>query len=381
MATALSQKVIFDELFRLFEAKSRADVNEFERLISEQLKVLRGLANNTAFQRGILQNLAARFSNQTQSDLMSKLEDINLSQEKVLMDSLGNDLSQIIEKLQALATTLSVEKETLRVNQARCHESWNREQELMRELGSLINAESGLAKKVGEQVDMVQKLEHRQWFINLVRGIAKLNLYRKYKVIVTGQEHVPPSGPVILASRHFHGDFDLSLMLSIIHRRIFFLGATDFLKEGVQMRVVRLVYEKMGAVPINRPDSIFQKPSTGLIAAYKSIVRLLMLGQAVMIFPEGWPNIDSHWTRKTEQDDVIEVKAGLFHFIDYVQKKKGVLVPIVPIGVRYTKEGRQNLIFVNIGTPFNIPVSAERIDFQPYMDKLYAELVELSNRE
>ena len=381
MATALSQKVMFDELFRLFEAKSKADVNEFERLISEQLKVLRGLANNTAFQRGILQNLAARFSNKTQSDILSKLEDVNLSQEKVLMDSLGNDLGQIVEKLSALAATLSEEKATLRVNTAKCRESWNREQELMRELSGLINAESDLAKKVDEQVNMVQKLEHRQWYSNLMRGLAKLQLFRKFKLIVTGEENIPPTGPVILAPRHFHGDYDRHVMYAITHRRIFLLGATDFLKDGIQLKMGKYLYEKMGVVPINRPDSIFEKPSSGMMAAFKSIVRLLMLGQAVVIFPEGWPNVDSHWTRKTAQDDVIEVKAGLFHFIDYVQKKKGIMVPIVPIGIRYTNEEKQNLIFVNIGIPFHIPVSAEKMDFQPYLDKLHADLVELSNRE
>jgi 1-acyl-sn-glycerol-3-phosphate acyltransferase len=227
---------------------------------------------------------------------------------------------------------------------------------------------------------MAKQLEHSDLFKGFMRGVIKVVSYLKFNLLICGQENIPESGPVIIAPRHFHGDYDPILFNTIIRRKAFFLGATDWMKDGVQLTVNKFIFQKFGVVPINRPDSIFEKQNHNLLTAYKTIVNWLMLDQAVIIFPEGYGFIDSHYKKPSADGEFLEVKAGLFHFIDYVQKKKNIRIPIIPIGTMYSNlEHFKNNIVINIGRPIYLPISSGKIDFEPYRQKLQHEIRSLSD--
>jgi len=379
-----SEKKIVIELYALFRSKSRNLDNK--KTLLKELRLQLGLIKfidrkSTKTDNLLLRHLIAHLSNPRAVAVLSKLKVINSAQENILIESLKQDLEKIKEMLRALQVIIVEQVQTLEGNKSgNLNELLSSEKTLLFALRRIISGETELQKKISENLKLVKEMEHKDWVIKLMKSSSKLAISKKFNVVITGQENIPAYGPVVLAPRHFHGDYDPFLFYNITHRRVFFLAATDWLKEGVQIKVRTYLFRKAGAVPINRPDSMFEKPTKYLKAAFKSIVRLLMLGQAVVIFPEGWPNIDSHGTRKEPGQEFIEVKAGLFHFVDYAQKKRRIRIPMIPIGVKYGKEkkGIKPEIVVNIGKPFYLPISGKRIDFNPFLEILQKEIERLS---
>jgi len=55
------------------------------------------------------------------------------------------------------------------------------------------------------------------------------------------------------------------------------------------------------------------------------------------VFPEGYPNIDRHYTPKTRPEEMLPFKPGFVAIAVAAEKRLGARVPIVPAGFRYTK--------------------------------------------
>jgi len=77
-------------------------------------------------------------------------------------------------------------------------------------------------------------------------------------------------------------------------------------------------------------------------------VDLLVEGRILVIFPEGYPNIDPTYTPKITSDEFLPFKAGFVSIAAAAEKRSKREIPIIPAGLRYT-EGRPWIAHLRFG--------------------------------
>jgi 1-acyl-sn-glycerol-3-phosphate acyltransferase len=191
------------------------------------------------------------------------------------------------------------------------------------------------------------------------------------RITVTGQEHLPHSGPVILAPLH-RSRWDALLIpyaagRHITGRDLRFMVSADEVK-GIQGWFIR----RLGGFAINqrRPD----------ISSLRHGIEILKQREMMVIFPEGWiyryPNGQIH-----------PLKPGLARMALQAEQNNPELgVKIVPISISYSQPfpswGTE--VDVHIGEPLEVADYCQgnlKAQAQQLTQKLQSELCRLSNGE
>lgn len=95
------------------------------------------------------------------------------------------------------------------------------------------------------------------------------------------------------------------------------------------------------------------------------------------MFPEGYPNIDPHYTPQIGPEAFLPFKAGFATIAAAAEKRLGAKVPMLPSGFRYTKNNRW-IARLNIGEPIYLEDFVSRPLLVSYMEQRVAELSGLS---
>jgi 1-acyl-sn-glycerol-3-phosphate acyltransferase len=162
-----------------------------------------------------------------------------------------------------------------------------------------------------------------------VRRYARAVLYRVlqltaapalrgvYRPTVTGLAHVPPTGPVILASNHI-SFADEVFIPTVARRQVFYFAKAEyFTTPGVRGRLMASVFRGMGQLPVERGD-------TRSAASVVDIgVEELALGKALGIFPEGTRSPDGRLYRFRTGVARLALRSG---------------APVVPVGMVGTRD-------------------------------------------
>jgi 1-acyl-sn-glycerol-3-phosphate acyltransferase len=170
-------------------------------------------------------------------------------------------------------------------------------------------------------------------------------------IAVTGLEHIPAAGPVLLVARHYHYVFDGVVLLASIPRPIHMLLTLDWVKNGYARRLLALATAMVRWPVVRRSDagraSVTDAWGEKLIragavtryqrSALDDSVALLAEGRVLAVFPEGYPNIDRHYTPKTTPEEVLPFKGGFAAIAAAAERRLGSRVAIVPCGLSYTR--------------------------------------------
>ena len=138
------------------------------------------------------------------------------------------------------------------------------------------------------------------------RGILRLG----FRLAVTGEQYIPPTGPVILAPNH-RSDIDPVVMAAAVPRQCTFLAAAELLTRPILGPLIR----PFRVVPIQRGR--FDR------GAIEECLRRLEQGEALIVFPEGTIGPDG---RPQPAQDGLSFLAIRSH------------VPIVPVAITGTHE-------------------------------------------
>lgn len=170
-----------------------------------------------------------------------------------------------------------------------------------------------------------------------------------WRPTVEGLEHVPASGPVIIASNHL--SFADSVVIPIVvPRRVAFLAKADyFTGTGLRGAASRAWFEGLGMVPVDRDDS------RAALASLEIALDLLGQGLAFGIYPEGTRSRDGRLYRGRTGVAQLALLSG---------------APIVPVGLQGTQDlqpvgarlPRLARVAVRFGPPIHV---AGRYDGQP----------------
>ena len=189
---------------------------------------------------------------------------------------------------------------------------------------------------------------------------------------VTGLEHVPASGAVILASNHLAVADSFYLPL-VVSRRITFLAKSEyFTGTGIKGRLTRWFYTVAGQVPIDRTDA------DSAASALTTAQRILGEGKLLGMYPEGTRSPDGR---------LYKGKTGLAR----LALETGVpVIPVAMIGTDVVNPpGSKMWRFGRVEGRFGEPMEFSRFDGlagnrfieRAVIDEVMYELMRLSGQE
>ncbi len=183
---------------------------------------------------------------------------------------------------------------------------------------------------------------------------------------VEGLEHVPRSGPIILAARHVHHALDGCVILAVVPRRVHAIVAVDWARPGPLRRLVDRACRLLAWPTVLRPDhpgaTDRDEAARILRRATRDAVALLRDGRLLLLFPEAYPNIDPHWTPKSDLDAWLPFEDGFARLAHLAERDGETRVPVVPVGFHY-RCGRRWQIVVRFGAPRRLPPDADLTRF------------------
>lgn len=175
---------------------------------------------------------------------------------------------------------------------------------------------------------------------HFLRRAGGVLLRRNVDLTVEGADNIPSTGPVIIAARHFHHLYDGCAIVSTVPRPTHILVGLDWVKNPVGRVVMErackaaewpMIYRRDSAIP--RDD---RETTRALRRAMEDSLTLLRKGHVLLVFPEGYPNIDPGYTPKADAHTFLPFQPGIVRLAT-LAAASGLHVPIVPAGFAYTQ--------------------------------------------
>jgi 1-acyl-sn-glycerol-3-phosphate acyltransferase len=200
-------------------------------------------------------------------------------------------------------------------------------------------------------------------------------------VQVKGVEHVPRTGPVLLAARHYHHLLDGAVLVRYVRRPVHVVVALDWAASAAQRRWMER------ACAAARWPVILRPATTGARAGYaasevarylrsgvRDAARLLCEGRVVVVFPEGYPVVDRPGLAgrsagdtpasappardvqalappARDADGFLPFAPGLCTIARAAHRCGAADIAVVPVGFRYEPRGRKWNITARFGPP------------------------------
>jgi 1-acyl-sn-glycerol-3-phosphate acyltransferase len=163
-----------------------------------------------------------------------------------------------------------------------------------------------------------------------------------WRPTVEGVEHVPMSGPVLIASNHL--SFTDSVVIPVVApRKVVFLAKAEyFTGSGIKGRLSKAWFEGLGMVPVDRNDT------RAALNSLDVALEVLGRGEAFGIYPEGTRSRDGRLYRGRTGVAHLALTAGC---------------PVVPVGLTGTEDiqpvgsSRPRLGRVEVTVRFGEPIT------------------------
>ena len=240
---------------------------------------------------------------------------------------------------------------------------------------------------------LFQRRGSNRWdriMFRVMRLVAHTLARGRLRIEVKGLDHVPSRGPAILVARHYHHLFDGVALHWAIPRRIHLLVTLDWATRPLTRYFMAAVIRAARWPVVLRQDALARQAqgagTQGLAAftrkdlnryqrkAVHDSMALLREGRLLVIFPEGYPNVDPHYTPKTGKEEMLPFKSGFASIAAAAEKRLGGKIPLVPVGIRYTVGARWTA-HIRFGMPRS---AADFVSREALVKRLEQDVAELS---
>jgi 1-acyl-sn-glycerol-3-phosphate acyltransferase len=208
------------------------------------------------------------------------------------------------------------------------------------------------------------------WFMkNLIVGPILRTAFRPW---VTGEQNIPRSGGVILASNHL-SFIDSVFLPLVIERRVTFLAKSDYYTStGIKGWAIKNFLKAAGMLPIDRSGG---KASE---ASLRTGLGVLHRGEVLGIYPEGTRSPDGKLYRGRTGVARMVLEGGVPVIpVAMIDTEK-----VMPIGRRLPKVRRIGIV---IGEPLDFSrfegMESDRFILRSITDEIMYELSHLGNQE
>jgi 1-acyl-sn-glycerol-3-phosphate acyltransferase len=181
--------------------------------------------------------------------------------------------------------------------------------------------------------------DHFAW--RFIRLVADWIVRRHLEPSVEGLEQVPQSGPAIIASRHVHHLYDGCLLLSVIRRPLQIVVAEDWTSSRLSHALLATCCHIAKWPTVLRPQATPRRaPRAGyrhgrLRRAGHIITDVLARGDALLVFPEGFPIFDPLPSPRNPQTALFTFSRGVVDLAWRNQRRLGQSIPLIPTGLEY----------------------------------------------
>jgi 1-acyl-sn-glycerol-3-phosphate acyltransferase len=196
-------------------------------------------------------------------------------------------------------------------------------------------------------------------------------------VDVVGAEHVPPSGPVLLAARHYHHRLDAAVLIDSIPRPVHIVVGLDWIA-GARLR--RWMERACAAA---RWPVVLRPATTGASGAYvagdvgrylrsglRDAAALLRDGRVLAVFPEGYPVVDrggaaavpGAGTPPRDAGGFLPFASGFRTIIGLARRAGSPPIAVVPVGFHYEPRGRRWHVTARFGPPLADDVEVAAVE-------------------
>ncbi|MDG4782857.1 lysophospholipid acyltransferase family protein [Micromonospora sp. WMMD961] len=189
---------------------------------------------------------------------------------------------------------------------------------------------------------------------------------------VEGLQHVPATGPVILASNHL-SFFDSIFIPLIVSRRVTFVAKAEyFTGKGIKGRLMKMFFVGTGTIPVDRSGGQAAR------AALDTQLRVLRAQGVAGIYPEGTRSPDGRLYRGKTGVARLALESG------------AVVVPVAMLNADELQPPgrllpRVGQVRVRFGAPLDFSryagLAGDRFVERAVTDEVMYELMELSGRE
>ncbi|MDQ2715618.1 MAG: carotenoid biosynthesis protein [Chloroflexota bacterium] len=181
-----------------------------------------------------------------------------------------------------------------------------------------------------------------------IRTGGRMIVKREMNLAVEGLEHIPPYGPVLIAARHVHHLYDGCVLQQAVPRRVHILVALDWVKQRPLRFLMEWACRMVDWPVLLRAERLHEQGGTTISAyapqeagrylrsAIKDAVRLLRDEEVLIVFPEGYPNIDPTYTPKSDDTPFLPFRPGFVRLVQMAERGGQVEVAVVPAGLSYT---------------------------------------------
>jgi 1-acyl-sn-glycerol-3-phosphate acyltransferase len=214
----------------------------------------------------------------------------------------------------------------------------------------------------------------------LARSIAAGRL----QTVSSGTEHIPASGPALIVARHYHHLFDGLALFAALPRHFHIVVTLDWVQNAA-MRWSMTQLTRLARWPVVlRSEALMRSNNTGRPRgrpvfspvdvrryqrrALRESVQLLEEKRVLVVFPEGYPNIDPTYTPKTDNDRFLPFKRGFVAIARAAERRLGASLPIIPTGLQYSS-GKTWHAHVRFSQPINRESYASDNDLIRYCEE------------
>jgi len=193
----------------------------------------------------------------------------------------------------------------------------------------------------------------------LVRAVCQAIVWLRLDARVEGMDNVPARGAVLIVARHYHHLYDGCLLLARCPRQPALLVALDWLETSAGRRMMERLCSLAGWPVVLRADALrargrsaYRQREVAVYArrALREGVALLLAGRPLIIFPEGYPNIDPAYTPKRGAE-FLPFQPGYLTLARHAARRSDAPVALVPAGLAYRRRGGRWQARLRFGAP------------------------------
>jgi len=186
-----------------------------------------------------------------------------------------------------------------------------------------------------------------------MRVIARALAGGRLATEATGVDNLPMKGPALVVARHYHHLFDGLALFATVPRPFHIVVTLDW----VRSRSTKLFMQTLTSLArwpvILRHDAVTRDTPAGkeqctALFAAKDVIHyqrrallhaksLLAQGRLLVVFPEGYPNIDPRFTPKLTPEEFLPFKRGFVSIVIAAERSLATPLPIIPLGIRYSR--------------------------------------------
>ena len=147
---------------------------------------------------------------------------------------------------------------------------------------------------------------------------------------------------MLVAARHYHHLYDGCLLLAASPRPVRLVVALDWVEDAWRRRGLEALCAWAGWPGLLRSERLSEtggayRPREALRYLRRSLeaaVGVLLAGEPLVVFPEGYPNVDPRPTPKLG-DEMLPFRRGFAVIATVASRRLGVPLPVLPAGLHY----------------------------------------------